>query len=622
MNTDIPTSMPQFGPFDKQWSDRRLLMVNHYAFATGAKVPVTIKEHQARREAVRQHVRFVSGLDRVKISSAEITPSNPRCYESVIISDIDTETIPGLRLTGNLYMPEKISGKIPALLCPHGHWENGRVHHDERGGVVMRCLQFARLGFAVFSPDMIGYNDNNDLPHHFRGDFKKRADLAGISPFALQLLNNIRAIDFLASLPEVDPEKIGCTGASGGGTQTWFLALMDERIKAAAPVCMLSSHFQGGCGCEEGSLLRIDGLTNFDVVSALAPMPVMLPSVTRDWTNLNPDYEIPKLQAIYNLYGARDKVYNFHCDAPHNYNRNSREHVYSFFLRELLGKTDVPEILPEDPIAPPPPEMLWHKGTKPVPATDESAEKTLQKLVREYTSNPADAGTLQNILRVDTDPQDVVERVTCPFWQHDNALSHMRLISRRDVGDFIFAVKTTPQNAEKNDTVLLFIAPDSYKEFFDNAPYAALLKQAVVKGITAYTSEMLGTGETAAQLAVSPRNDLDSQDMTFNPSYFSMRVQDIITLRSLLLQRGFSRVIAVAPAKSALTALAASILTGMELIADISALDDAIWMEKLNFQPHILKTGGVAGLKELCDKTKVTFCTSTAELIEATAALK
>ena len=87
---------------------------------------------------------------------------------------------------------------------------------------------------------------------------------------------------------------------------------------------MLSAHFQGGCGCEEGSLLRLGGLGNFEILSCVAPRPVMLPSVMRDWTNLNPYYEIPKLKEIYKLYGAEDKVFHFHRDQEHNYDRITR----------------------------------------------------------------------------------------------------------------------------------------------------------------------------------------------------------------------------------------------------------------------------------------------------------
>ena len=186
----------------------------------------------------------------------------------------------------------------------------------------MRCFQFARLGFAVFSYDMIGYNDNNDFNHFWSNQLRRKCDLFGVSTFGLQTLNSLKALDFLCKRPEVDSERIGCTGASGGASQTWFLAAIDRRVKVVAPVCMLSSHFQGGCACEEGPLLRVTGLTSFDVVAAIAPRPLMLPAVTGDWTNLNPRYEIPKMKDVYKLYSAENLVEHFYYDDCHNYNKH------------------------------------------------------------------------------------------------------------------------------------------------------------------------------------------------------------------------------------------------------------------------------------------------------------
>jgi len=172
----------------------------------------------------------------------------------------------------------------------------------------------ARLGFVVLSYDMVGYNDSCQVEHRWPPQVLRRPLLYGIGPFGLQLWNSIRAVDFVSSLPDVDPERIGCTGASGGATQTYYLALVDDRIRVAVPVCMMSAHYQGGCACEEAPLLHLGDLTTVDVVAALAPRPVLLPSVTQDWTNQNPEYEFPAVRAIYVLYGAEDRVANVHFD--------------------------------------------------------------------------------------------------------------------------------------------------------------------------------------------------------------------------------------------------------------------------------------------------------------------
>ena len=272
----------------QQYLDRRLVTVNHFEFPRAEYVPATLSEHRARRSEVIRRLKLAAGLEpMVEFSKKEPQVTHRRIYEGVAIYDVEIETLPGLRLTGNLFMPEKFEGKIPAILCPHGHWESGRVAHTYSGGVSMRCFEFARMGCLVFAYDMVGYNENNDIVHYLSYEDRRTSDLYGVSTFGMQTANSMRAVDFIYSLPETDRNRIICTGASGGASQTWFIAALDKRIKAVVPVCMLSSHFQGGCCCEEGPLLRINGLTSFDIVASLAPMPILLPCVTGDWTSCN-----------------------------------------------------------------------------------------------------------------------------------------------------------------------------------------------------------------------------------------------------------------------------------------------------------------------------------------------
>ena len=613
---DKNTGIPEFWPLTYQWTDRRLTAVDHQHFARRIQLPATKEEHQNYKAEIIERVRFAVGLDVLPPFSEKVPRVFQKTvYQGTVLQAVEIETYPGLRLTGTLYLPEKISGPIPGIICPHGHWPNGRVHHDERGGVVMRCFQLAKLGFAVFSYDMIGYNDHNDLPHHFPAEFKRRADLYGISPFALQTVNSLRAMDFMASLPEVDPEKLGCTGASGGGSQTWFISLLDDRIKVLAPVCMLSAHFQGGCGCEEGSLLRLGGLGNFDILSCVAPRPVMLPSVTLDWTNLNPWYEIPQIKEIYKLYGAEDKVFHFHREREHNYDRITRESVYSFFRRELKGEI-CPDTTPEEEIAPPTPEMLWHGHCKPAPADDAKSLQTLTALEKVYGSAKPELSRLRHILFPQENPVDVVERINIASkWDIPGGKAQLRIVSRREVGDTIAAVKVFPEQLSCTDTAVLLLAPGSFREYLNNGPLNTLLQDVIQKGITPWIGELLGTGETAPMLNIPVRDWNDPQDLTFNPSLYSMRVQDIQTQAARLQEDGFRRVVIVSPAGTAPAAMAAAALNGVELIVDMNSVDDAVWQDRLNYQPHIMKIGGIAGLRQLCSHAR--FCTGIAELQEA-----
>ncbi len=141
------------------------------------------------------------------------TPLNPRITGKLdrgdyTIEKVVLETFPGFTLSGNLYRPAKATGKIPGMLCPHGHWDDGRVNVE----VQPRCIRWAKLGCVVFMYDMVGYNDSKPFPHKFLND---RLRHWGLSLPTLQTWNSIRALDWLTSLPDVDSARIGCTGESG-----------------------------------------------------------------------------------------------------------------------------------------------------------------------------------------------------------------------------------------------------------------------------------------------------------------------------------------------------------------------------------------------------------------------
>ncbi len=209
------------------------------------------------------------------------TPLAPKIYgklerDGYTIEKVVLETLPGFTLSGNLYRPVGKTGRLPGLLCPHGHWEDGRVNPE----VQMRCIRWAKLGCVVFMYDMVGYNDSKPFGHAF---LNPRLNRWGYSLAALQTWDSIRALDFLTSLPDVDPARIGCTGESGGGTQTFLLTALDDRVKVAAPVVMVSEGFQGGCVCENAAGLR-HGTDNVEFAALTAPRPLKLVGATGDWT--------------------------------------------------------------------------------------------------------------------------------------------------------------------------------------------------------------------------------------------------------------------------------------------------------------------------------------------------
>jgi dienelactone hydrolase len=298
----------------------------------------TAEEWQRRAAFLRQHILASAGL----LPMPEKTPLRPevfdeRRHDRYSVFKVYFESLPGFYVTGNLFRPAG-DGPFPAILSPHGHWAYGRLENTAIASVPARAINLAEQGFVVFTYDMIGYNDSRQLDHDFPstslGAGGARETLWGLSLAGLQLWNSIRTIDFIESLPYVDRTRIGATGASGGGTQSFLLAAVDERIKVAAPVNMISLHMQGGCICENPPGLRLDA-NNVELAATIAPRPLLMVSATGDWTNETPTVEYPAMRRLYAFAGAEDRVQTVQFDAPHNFNRDSREAVYAWMARWL-----------------------------------------------------------------------------------------------------------------------------------------------------------------------------------------------------------------------------------------------------------------------------------------------
>lgn len=329
----VMSQSPTTQPVDSRWGDLpdtdTVFEPRHFA---------TRDEWEAHRVHLREQILWAAGLWPMPAK----TPLHARVFgridrDGYTVEKVALESYPGFFVTGNLYRPHDGAERHPGVACPHGHWPKGRLNDDDTGSVPGRCITLARMGCVVFSYDMVGFNDSErQIPHRFGDD---RMALWGISPLGLQLWNGIRVLDFLASLPDVDGDRLACTGASGGGTQTFLLSAVDDRVKVAAPVNMISNHMQGGCVCENAPCLRID-TNNIEIGAMMAPRPLLLVSATGDWTKNTPKIEYPAIREVYRLYGAADRVRNVHIDSPHNYNRASREAMYRWFARWLLHRDD------------------------------------------------------------------------------------------------------------------------------------------------------------------------------------------------------------------------------------------------------------------------------------------
>lgn len=316
-------------------NDRRVAEIKTHNTPWEFQKPASREEWSAKRDRIRRKILISCGLWPMgEKGPLKVEVFEKKEHEDYTVEKVLLQTFPGYYATGNLYRPKQSADQpahtYPGILCPHGHWPKGRFNDDEKASVPARAIHFARQGYVCFTYDMVGYGDNGVfLGHNFGGP---REEIWGISPAGFQLYTSIRALDFLQSLPDVDPNKIACTGASGGGTQTFLLGAVDDRVKVAAPVNMISAHMQGGCACENPPGLRLD-INNMDIGAMMAPRPLLLVCATGDWTKNTPTVEFPAIKSVYDLLDRGERVKMHQVDAPHNYNKESREAVYQAFAK-------------------------------------------------------------------------------------------------------------------------------------------------------------------------------------------------------------------------------------------------------------------------------------------------
>jgi len=383
----------------------------------GAK---TRQEWDERARRMRRRVQYLLGLD----PWPPRTPLHPRVTgvierDDCVIEKVAFESRPRFFVTGNLYRPASGQGPWPGVLCPHGHWTHGRFEP----AVQARCVALARKGYVVLLIDMVGFGERKHVGHH-PGTL---GFLIGQCAKGLMVWDCIRALDYLVSRPEVAPERIGCTGASGGATQTMWMLPIEPRIKVAFPACMASrycrivtswDHDHCICNHVPGAARELD----FPELAAfVAPKPVMFSTATGDWTAWFHEEGFPELQAIWALYGRKDNVAMVRHKAGHNFDKPAREAMYAWFNKHLRGVDDPaaarePELELEGEadlrvnlkdkgrtIAEVIAEMARERIARPSPpesaAAAERWQAAFRKTVRELLGDPAEVPAL-NVVRL------------------------------------------------------------------------------------------------------------------------------------------------------------------------------------------------------------------------------
>jgi dienelactone hydrolase len=503
------------------------------------QAPATAEAWRDRARHVREQLRVTLGL----WPEFPRTPLNARIVgkldrDDYTIEKVVLETMPGFTLSGNLYRPASQCDRLPGILCPHGHWQDGRMNPE----VQQRCIRWAKLGCVVFMYDMVGYNDSKPFTHKFLNDRLKRW---GFSLPTLQTWNSLRALDWLGSLPDVDPARLACTGESGGGTQTFLLTAIDDRVKVAAPVVMVSDTFQGGCVCENAAGLRL-GTDNVEFAALCAPRPMIMVGASGDWTAKTMSRAYPAIRGVYSLFGSMDRVTADVFDFPHNYNQTTRNAVYAFMGKWLLGMHDPGATKEGEQHTEKPEDLFTFNKDNPAPSERKTPEQLEAFLIDELSHqieelSPRTSATqweaarallaTSQKIRVGCEspaPENLTEREVRTVSREGFRIVHS-IVGRRGAGDAIPVVRLIP--AHPSGRVTVIADPAGKAGLANSAGEPSALADALIKSDqTVIGFDPLFVGESVDPSRPSfARPEVVHFD-TYNPVVAADQIQDLATV--------------------------------------------------------------------------------------------
>jgi hypothetical protein len=430
--------------------------------------------------------------------------------------------------------------------------------------------------------------------------------------FGLQLNSSIKVLDYLLSRDDIDSRRVGCTGESGGATQTYYLAAADDRVKVAAPCVMLSGHYQGGCVCENTPTLHLDYST-VHYVGLIAPRPLLLTGCTGDWTHHMREREYSSLKELYRLYGKEDAIDGFYQDESHNYNRASRERVNAWMAHWLLRGTKVEERIPESEKPVPEPEKLLVHRT-PVPPV-KNAIKTKSALIRMWRDlhrkpdreeNAADALNL-----VYPDRADILVRNQTPRYAYRKGRLSENLITygRFSEDSSLTCRFVTPSRGKPCYVILrAWDGPDAWHRFVTRTPKG--VQQLIDDGHGVIVPLMFGQRSEEEVRAYRGMIEDSYLFTSYNRTPHQHLAGDIVTtvrLAETEMKIKPGRVAIVADRDMGLTAFSAwaFLCSNAEMgpfagdLRGLDLTDPAAWARH-TYLPLVLRGGGVKDLARLC----------------------
>lgn len=272
------------------------------------------------------------GLDKApKMPDSKPIVTKKRKYDGYTVENIALEILPGVYTTGSIYKPYPLRGKKAVVVSPNGHFGDGRYRESEQ----IRCAMLAKMGAIVVNYDLFAWGES-------QLQFPSKTHRNSIAS-TIQVLSGMRLLDYVSTLKHADMSRVGVTGGSGGGSQTVFLAALDERVTVSVPVVMVSAYHSGGCPCESGRGIHLcgNGTNNVEIAALAAPKPQLLISDGGDWTKNTPEVEFPFVERIYGFYGKKEVVKNVHLpEEGHNYKVSKRQAMYPFMAKYLDLRLD------------------------------------------------------------------------------------------------------------------------------------------------------------------------------------------------------------------------------------------------------------------------------------------
>ena len=575
----------------------------------------SLAKWKRRSEEIRQHLWLTTGLnDRTSAFKAKGRVIKSFEHEGIVVENIRVEALPGLCVMGNLYRPKSPKGRLPLVLQPHGHAMHSRTQPVAHGSVPHRAMNHAFNDFAAFAWSMIAQaRDSMQIAHGtlLSGNDKQVCNLLGLSVFGLQINNCIKVLDYLLTRSDIDARRVGCTGESGGATQTYFLAALDDRVKVAAPAVMLSGHFQGGCVCENSPLLHLDYST-VDYAALIAPRPLFLTGCTGDWTHHMRERELKSLKQLYALYGKEELLDSFYQDESHNYDRRSREHVYAWMVRHLIDPTFSRRRIAESkrPI-PSSKQLLVHDTPVPPVPNAITSQKALIKMWRDHHERPdRDHNTAATLGLKMPARDDLLVRARTPAYAwpvgslSENHIAYGRFSEESELTCH-FAL---PKRGRQTLLVLrAWKSESAYGRFIRRPPKS--LRRAIDKGYGVVLPLLFG--QQSLQIVKAYREQVEESYLatSYNRTTHQHQAGDILTTAAVIereLRMPLKNVIVVAERDIALVSLVAwSAICGATksgpLFGDLHGIDlshPPDWARHAYF-PLILRGGGIPDLARL-----------------------